>query len=286
MRMSGIKLDGKLVKKELEEQIAERSLAFYQNRGRKPKLATIMVGDNPASEMYIRMKKKACERVFIDNDIYHLEGATTFEVMNLIERLNIDSNVDGILIQHPLPNEIDEVACFNLIKKEKDVDGVGAISFGYMTEKLPSYAPATAKAIMTILDFYQIPIEGKHAVVVGRSQILGKPVGMLLLNENATVTICHSKSKNLEQHLANADIVVAAVGKPNFIKPSSLKDGVVVIDAGYNKGNIGDVDNNGLIEKASFYTPVPGGVGPVTIATLLEQTMDAAEKNYQKKYKK
>lgn len=284
--MSGIKLDGKLVKKELEEQIAERSLAFYQNRGRKPKLATIMVGDNPASEMYIRMKKKACERVFIDNDIYHLEGATTFEVMNLIERLNIDSNVDGILIQHPLPNEIDEVACFNLIKKEKDVDGVGAISFGYMTEKLPSYAPATAKAIMTILDFYQIPIEGKHAVVVGRSQILGKPVGMLLLNENATVTICHSKSKNLEQHLANADIVVAAVGKPNFIKPSSLKDGVVVIDAGYNKGNIGDVDNNGLIEKASFYTPVPGGVGPVTIATLLEQTMDAAEKNYQKKYKK
>lgn len=286
MRMSGIKLDGKLVKKELEEQIAERSLAFYQNRGRKPKLATIMVGDNPASEMYIRMKKKACERVFIDNDIYHLEGATTFEVMNLIERLNIDSNVDGILIQHPLPNEIDEVACFNLIKKEKDVDGVGAISFGYMTEKLPSYAPATAKAIMTILDFYRIPIEGKHAVVVGRSQILGKPVGMLLLNQNATVTICHSKSKNLEQHLANADIVVVAVGKPNFIKPSSLKDGVVVIDAGYNKGNIGDVDNNGLIEKASFYTPVPGGVGPVTIATLLEQTMDAAEKNYQKKYKK
>lgn len=284
--MNGTILDGKLVKKELEEQVAERSLAFYQNMGRKPKLATIMVGDNPASKMYIRMKKKACERVFMDNDIHHLESATTEEVLNLVERLNIDKNVDGILIQHPLPREIDETACFNAIRREKDVDGVGATSFGYMCEELPSYAPATAKAIMTILDFYHIPIEGKHAVVVGRSQILGKPVGMLLLNQNATVTLCHSKTENLEKHLASADIVVAAVGKPNFIKPSTLKDGVVVVDAGYNEGNIGDVDNTGLQEKASYYTPVPGGVGPVTIATLLEQTMDAAEKKQVKVYKK
>ena len=284
--MNGTILDGKLVKKELEEQIAERSLAFYQNVGRKPKLATIMVGNNPASRMYITMKKKACERVFMDNAIYHLKSATTEEILNLVERLNVDESVDGILIQHPLPKEIDEVSCFNAIRREKDVDGVGAISFGYMTENLPSYAPATAKAIMTILDFYQIPIQGKHAVVVGRSQILGKPVGMLLLNKNATVTLCHSKTENLEAHLQNADIVVAAVGKPNFIKPSSLKEGVIIIDAGYNKGNIGDVDNTNIEEVASYYTPVPGGVGPVTIATLLEQTMDAAEKKYAKVYNK
>ena len=275
--MTAIKLDGKQLSQFMKEQLSIETDRILLEYGRSPHLVTLMVGANPASKMYVQMKKKACDEVGIVNDVYTYPELSEKALLQLIKSWNEDDTIDGILIQHPLPNNIDEVKCFNEIRPDKDVDGLSATSYGNLNATLPAFAPATAQAMMTILDYYQIPIEGKNAVVVGRSQIVGKPMATLLLNRNATVTICHSKTNNLKEHLKNADIVVAAVGKPNFIKSEWLKEGSVVLDAGYNKGNIGDVDPKGILEKASYYPPVPGGVGPMTIVSLLAQTIEAAK---------
>lgn len=277
-------LNGKKVATNIEENVKTRVEEYFNKYNETPTLVTIMVGDYAPSKMYVKMKTNACKRVGINTKQINLESSTTEELIEIIDTLNNDNSVSGILIQHPLPKGIDEQLCFNSIDMNKDVDGVNSKSFGAISMKEEAFASATPKGIMTILDYYNIPLEGKEAVVVGRSPILGKPVAMMLLNKNATVTVCHSKTKNLDQKLKEADIVVAACGKPKFIQKDWLKEGVVIIDAGYNKGNIGDVDLDNAKDIASCYTPVPGGVGPVTIATLLEQTITAAEKLKSKEY--
>jgi methylenetetrahydrofolate dehydrogenase (NADP+)/methenyltetrahydrofolate cyclohydrolase len=206
------------------------------------------------------------------------EETTTEALLDQINRLNHDSDIHGILLQHPVPAQIDERRCFDAITLEKDVDGVTCHGFGNMAMGENAYCSATPAGIMRLLAAYDISIEGKHAVVVGRSPILGKPMAMMLLNSNATVTICHSRTKHLPELVHQADIVVGAVGQPEFIKGDWVKQGAVIIDAGYHPGGIGDVELSAVVEKCSAYTPVPGGVGPMTIATLLVQTLEAAEK--------
>lgn len=266
-------LDGRAVAKHIEAEVAaeiERKLAAGATR---PILATIIVGENPSSVTYVRMKGNACRRVGIEPKKVELpEQTTTEELLSVIDELNADPDVYGILLQHPVPRQIDERACFDRIDPEKDVDGVGINSLGKTALGLPGYRAATAQAIMNILNYYNIPLQGKEAVVIGRSPILGKPVAMLLLNANCTVTVTHTKTVDIDKVVRRADIVVAACGVPRFVKPEWVKPGAVVIDAGYNAGNIGDVDE-GAFENASLMTPVPGGVGPVTIATLIQQTL-------------
>lgn len=266
-------LDGRAVAKHIEAEVAaeiERKMAAGATR---PILATIIVGENPSSVTYVRMKGNACRRVGIEPKKVELpEQTTTEELLSVIDELNADPDVYGILLQHPVPRQIDERACFDRINPEKDVDGVGVNSLGKTALGLPGYRAATAQAIMNILNYYNIPLQGKEAVVIGRSPILGKPVAMLLLNANCTVTVTHTKTVDIDKVVRRADIVVAACGVPRFVKPEWVKPGAVVIDAGYNAGNIGDVDE-GAFENASLMTPVPGGVGPVTIATLIQQTL-------------
>ena len=274
-----IVLDGKALAARMESDLAVRVKKVIEKTGRVPILATILVGDNPSSVTYVRMKGNACKRVGIDSLKVELpEDCTTEDLLGKIETLNEDENVSGILLQHPVPKQIDEQRCFNAISMEKDADGVNTSSFGAMTMKLDAFVSATPLSIMKILSHYGIALEGREVVVVGRSPILGKPVSMLLLNANATVTICHSKTQNLPEILKRADIIVAAIGKPKFIQADWVKEGVVLIDAGYNAGNVGDIDLENAMLKASAYTPVPGGVGPVTIAMLMEQTICAAER--------
>lgn len=266
-------LDGRAVAKHIEAEVVaeiERKMAAGATR---PILATIIVGENPSSVTYVRMKGNACRRVGIEPKKVELpEQTTTEELLSVIDELNADPDVYGILLQHPVPRQIDERACFDRIDPEKDVDGVGVNSLGKTALGLPGYRAATAQAIMNILNYYNIPLQGKEAVVIGRSPILGKPVAMLLLNANCTVTVTHTKTVDIDKVVRRADIVVAACGVPRFVKPEWVKPGAVVIDAGYNAGNIGDVDE-GAFENASLMTPVPGGVGPVTIATLIQQTL-------------
>ena len=266
-------LDGRAVAKHIEAEVAaeiERKMAAGATR---PILATIIVGENPSSVTYVRMKGNACRRVGIEPKKVELpEQTTTEELLSVIDELNADPDVYGILLQHPVPRQIDERACFDRIDPEKDVDGVGVNSLGKTALGLPGYRAATAQAIMNILNYYNIPLQGKEAVVIGRSPILGKPVAMLLLNANCTVTVTHTKTVDIDKVVRRADIVVAACGVPRFVKPEWVKPGAVVIDAGYNAGNIGAVDE-GAFENASLMTPVPGGVGPVTIATLIQQTL-------------
>ncbi len=267
-------LNGKEVALKIENNLKER-LRKYNN---KPVLATIIVGNRIESITYVNMKLKACERVGIIGKKIELdETISELELINEIKKLNEDASVSGILVQHPLPSHLNEQKIFNYIDPKKDVDGLSAISFGNMAMGIPGHISATPGAIMAILSYYNINIEGKKAVVVGRSNILGKPIAMLLLNANATVTICHSKTKDLDNILKETDIIVAALGKPKYIKASLLKKGAIIIDAGYNEGNIGDVDLDN-IDPSISYTPVPGGVGPVTIAKLLEQTVTSFEK--------
>ncbi|WP_169087879.1 bifunctional 5,10-methylenetetrahydrofolate dehydrogenase/5,10-methenyltetrahydrofolate cyclohydrolase [Paenibacillus sp. PL91] len=271
-------LDGIRVADAIKEQLKARVEALGV-KGIIPCLATVLVGDDPASETYVRMKGNACKRLGIESRRVHLDKSiSTEDLLDVISQLNQDPLVHGILLQHPVPHQIDERAAFEAISIEKDVDGVTALGFAQNAFGYADYPSCTPAAIMAILDYYQIPIEGKHAVVVGRSPILGKPVSMMLLNRNATVTTCHSKTENLSDMLRLADIVVAAVGKPAFIQGDWIREGAVVLDAGYNKGNIGDVDYEACLAKASAITPVPAGVGPVTIAMLLKHTVDAAEK--------
>ena len=271
-------LDGKKLASDSEKEILE-SVSVLKEKGIIPTLATILVGDDPASETYVRMKQETCKRVGMESLAINLPNETSTEELLLkIDELNNDKNIHGILLQHPVPNQINERECFERISIEKDVDGVTCLGFGRMSMGLSAYGSCTPAGIMRILEFYDVDISGMNAVVVGRSPILGKPMAMMLLNKNATVTICHSRTKELEDHVRNADLVVGAVGVPKLIKKEWLKKGAVVIDAGYHPEKCGDIDLDGIEEIASSYTPVPGGVGPMTINTLILNTMEAARK--------
>lgn len=272
-------LNGKVLSAMIEDDLRKRVLRIIEATGRVPVLATIIVGENPASVTYVRMKGRACERIGLEPRRVALpEETTTAELMAVIRALNEDQDVCGILLQHPVPKQIDEAACFNAIDPEKDVDGVGAASFGKVAFGEDGFTSATPGGIIRIMKEYGVEIEGKEAVVIGRSRILGKPLAMLLLRENATVTITHTRTRNLPDVVRRADIVAACVGRPEFVKAEWIKPGAVLIDAGYNAGNIGDIDLKNAAPLASAYTPVPGGVGPMTICTLMEQTVKAAEK--------
>jgi methylenetetrahydrofolate dehydrogenase (NADP+) / methenyltetrahydrofolate cyclohydrolase len=275
-----LKLDGKAFAKEIESTLQARVIAYQNSHGGKvPLLATILVGGDPASATYVKMKGNACARVGMDSRRIALPSTTTTEeLLAAIRELNSDPDVFGILLQHPVPKQIDERAAFDAIDLEKDVDGVTCLGFGRMAMGERAYGSATPAGIMKLLKHYDIELAGKRAVVVGRSPILGKPMALMLLNEHATVTICHSRTNDLPSIVAQADIVVGAVGKPEFIQGSWIKEGAVVVDAGYHPGGVGDVDLEAAIPRCSAYTPVPGGVGPMTIAMLIMQTMEAAER--------
>jgi len=271
-------LDGAGLAKTTEKELTERVARLTAKNGRPPKLATVLVGDDPASETYVRMKQNACKRVGMESVRVDLpQDTTTEELVSSLDALNADPDVHGILLQHPVPEQINERLCFDRITLAKDVDGVTCLGFGRMAMGEPAYGSATPAGIMRLLSHYEIPLEGKRAVVVGRSPILGKPMAMMLLNENATVTICHSRTQDLATIVRQADIVVGAVGRPEFIKADWIQDGAVVVDAGYHPGRIGDIELSAGVDRYSAYTPVPGGVGPMTIASLIIQTLEAAE---------
>ncbi|MFL2530408.1 MAG: bifunctional methylenetetrahydrofolate dehydrogenase/methenyltetrahydrofolate cyclohydrolase FolD [Porticoccaceae bacterium] len=278
--MSALILDGKTLAKKTEAELSQRVSALKQaNNGQAPILATILVGSDPASGTYVKMKQNACKRIGMESIAVELsEQTTTGQLLAKIDELNANPNCHGILLQHPVPSQIDERACFDAIAAEKDVDGVTCLGFGRMAMNEPAYGSATPQGIMRILEAYNIELNGKHAVVVGRSPILGKPMALMLLNANATVTICHSRTQDLPSLIKQADILVGAVGRPEFIKAEWIKDGAVVIDAGYHPGGLGDIELEPIMETAAAYTPVPGGVGPMTINTLILQCVMAAEK--------
>jgi methylenetetrahydrofolate dehydrogenase (NADP+)/methenyltetrahydrofolate cyclohydrolase len=279
--MAGIVLDGKAYAKELEAELTQRvARLMAAGSGEPPILATILVGDDPASATYVKMKGNACRRVGMESQKVELPGATSTEdLLAAIDELNASPRVKGILLQHPVPKQIAERACFDRIALDKDVDGVTAHGFGRMAMDEPAYGSATPAGIMRLLRRYGIEIAGREAVVVGRSPILGRPMAMMLLAANATVTICHSRTKNLPEVIRRAEIVVGAVGKPEFIRGEWIRDGAVVVDAGYHPGGVGDIELAAVVDRCSAYTPVPGGVGPMTIATLIAQTVEAAEKS-------
>jgi methylenetetrahydrofolate dehydrogenase (NADP+)/methenyltetrahydrofolate cyclohydrolase len=271
-------MDGKSLALSSEENLKMRVAALLEKKNFVPILATILVGSDPASATYVKMKGNACERIGMKSIKVELDSdTTTEELLSKIGELNSNPEVHGILLQHPVPDQIDERLCFDAIDIKKDVDGVTCLGFGNMSMGEKAFGSCTPQGIMRLLHEYKIEIAGKHAVVVGRSPILGKPMAMMLLNENATVSICHSKTTNLEEHLMKADIIVGAVGIPKFIKSNWIKDGAVVIDAGYHPEKCGDIDLEGIIDRCSAYTPVPGGVGPMTINTLILQTVEACE---------
>ena len=271
-------MDGKSVAKETEEALKERVEKIKQEKGYVPTLATILVGNDPASATYVKMKGNACERVGMKSLKVELpETTSTEELLDKIRDLNSNTEVSGILLQHPVPSQIDERKCFDAIDISKDVDGVTCLGFGNMSMGEKAFGSCTPQGIMRLLEYYELELEGKHAVVVGRSPILGKPMAMMLLNQNATVTVCHSRTKDLKVHIKNADIVVGAVGIPRFIEADWIKDGAIIIDAGYHPEQCGDIDLDGCSNRSLAYTPVPGGVGPMTINTLILQTIEACE---------
>ena len=278
--MSALILDGKSLAKKTEAELSDRVTALkLANNGQAPILATILVGSDPASGTYVKMKQNACKRIGMESIAVELsEQTTTEQLLAKIDELNANPNCHGILLQHPVPAQIDERACFDAIAAEKDVDGVTCLGFGRMAMNEPAYGSATPQGIMRIFEAYDIELSGKHAVVVGRSPILGKPMALMLLNANATVTICHSRTQDLPSLIKQADILVGAVGRPEFIKADWIKDGAVVVDAGYHPGGLGDIELAPIINSAAAYTPVPGGVGPMTINTLILQCVMAAEK--------
>ena len=272
-------LDGKALAQLAEEDIKSHVSTLKEN-GITPTLATILVGVDPASATYVKMKQNACARLGMDSIAVELsKETTTEELLEAIDKLNHDSNVHGILLQHPVPSQINERKCFDAIDVTKDVDGVTCTGFGQMTMGEEAFGSCTPAGIMRILEHYKIEISGKNAVVVGRSPILGKPMAMMLLNKNATVTICHSRTTNLQEHIEKADILVGAVGVPRLIQKDWIKSGAVVIDAGYHPTEkCGDIDLQDIESIASAHTPVPGGVGPMTINTLILNTLLAAQK--------
>lgn len=278
--MTALVLDGKALAAQSEADLSARVEVIKQaNNGQAPILATILVGADPASATYVKMKQNACRRIGMESIAVELPAHTsTRELLAKIDELNTNPNCHGILLQHPVPSQIDERACFDQIDIRKDVDGVTCHGFGRMAMNEEAYGSATPQGIMRILEAYDIELSGKHAVVVGRSPILGKPMALMLLNANATVTICHSKTEDLPNLIKQADIVVGAVGRPEFIQASWIKDRAVVVDAGYHPGGVGDIELGPLVDRVAAYTPVPGGVGPMTINTLIQQSVIAAEK--------
>ena len=276
--MSAILLDGKKLASDSEVDI-KKQVQNLIGKGVFPTLATILVGNDPASETYVKMKRNTCARVGMKSIAVELEdNITTEELINQIDILNRDKNIHGILLQHPVPSHIDERACFDKISLEKDVDGVTCLGFGNMAMGLDAYGSCTPAGIIRLIDSYNLDVEGLNAVVVGRSPILGKPMAMMLLNKNATVTICHSRTRNIESIISEADLIVGAVGIPKFIQKDWIKNDCIVIDAGYHPDKCGDIDLDGVEEIASAFTPVPGGVGPMTINTLILQTLQSAIK--------
>ena len=277
-------IDGKLVSASIREKIKEKTKAIKDKYSRVPGLAAVLVGEDPASQIYVRNKRKSCEDVGIYSEEHKLpESTTQDELLELINKLNNDKKINGILVQFPLPKHIDDSLILNSVSSEKDVDGFHPINAGYLFEGKPQFIPCTPHGIIKMLEFYDIDIEGKNAVVLGRSNIVGKPAAILLLQKNATVTICHSRTKNLEDVLKEADIIVAAIGRAHFVKKEMVKEGAIVIDVGINRldtGKLaGDVDFEAVKKISGFITPVPGGVGPMTITMLLWNTLTSLEKS-------
>ena len=279
--MSAILIDGRMVAKKWKDYAAQRTQRLIE-KGVTPHLAVILVGENAASQVYVRNKENACIHAGIRSTIIRLpEVCTQEELENAVLSLNEDESVHGILVQLPLPKGLDEARVLALIDPDKDVDGFHAMNSGRLMNGQPSFVPCTPLGVMKLLEAYQIPTRGKHAVIIGRSNIVGKPMAMLLLAADATVTICHSKTANLAEITRQADILVAAVGKPNFVTGDMIKQGAAVIDVGINRvddGLVGDVYAEQAEKVASYLTPVPGGVGQMTIAMLLSNTLDAAER--------
>ena len=276
--MTAIILDGKKLAT-LSEEFIKKEVSMLVSAGITPTLATILVGHDPASETYVKMKRNTCKRVGMESIAVELpESTTTEELLKAINDLNSDVNVHGILLQHPTPSHIDERKCFDAIDIEKDVDGVTCLGFGNMSMGIDAYGSCTPAGIVRLIEHYELKVEGKHAVVVGRSPILGKPMAMMLLNLNATVTICHSRTNNIDSIIKQADLIVGAVGIPEFIKTEWIKKGAIVIDAGFHPEKCGDIDLSEMDNISSAYTPVPGGVGPMTINTLILHTMKSAKK--------
>jgi len=270
-------MDGRPLARRTLELARQKVEKIRAATGAVPTLAMVLVGDNPASVAYARMKQRRCEEVGMRSIGIELPaGTTTEELIEQIRRLAEDPGIHGIVVQHPVPASIDRHAAFDTIPLEKDVDGATPAMLGRVVLGMPAYPPCTPAGIMALLREYRVELDGAHAVVIGRSPILGRPMASMLVNAHATVTLCHSRTRSLPDIVRSADIVVAAVGRPRFVEGGWIKPGAVVVDAGYNEGNIGDVDFEAAYESASLITPVPGGVGPVTVATLLNQSCDAA----------
>ncbi len=273
-------IDGKTVSASVKQKVADECAELFKTTGKKPGLAVIIVGDDPASKVYVNNKKKACELVGFLSKEYALPAQTTQqELMELVEKLNNDDEINGILCQLPLPKHLDEKAVIEAISPKKDVDAFHAVNVGKIMIGDYDFLPCTPAGVMELLAYYNIDIEGKECVVLGRSNIVGKPMSMLLLHKNGTVTICHSRTKNLAEVCKRADILVAAVGIAKFVTADMVKKNAVVIDVGINRmdnGKLcGDVDFENVQNVASYITPVPGGVGPMTIATLMKNTLTA-----------
>lgn len=276
-------IDGKKIAAEIRGRIKEETVELAA-QGRRPGLAAVLVGDNPASVIYVRNKRKACEEVGFYSEEHNLpESTTQTDLKKLIARLNFDPRIHGILIQLPLPKPIDTDKILTEISPEKDVDGLHPFNIGRLTMGSPVFVPCTPAGVMAILDYHKIPIEGRRAVIVGRSNLVGRPVSLLLMHRNATITVCHSRTQDIASICREGDILVAAIGKPRFVTAEMVKPGAAVIDVGINRlpdGKlVGDVDYEPVSKKAGWITPVPGGVGPMTIAMLLKNTLESAKMN-------
>ena len=275
-------IDGKKVSAEVKANVKKLTDELKETHGITPGLAVVIVGDDPASRVYVNNKKKACEAVGFISEEYALPAETTQEeLLSLVDTLNNKESINGILVQLPLPKHLDDKAVIEAISPLKDVDAFHAVNVGKIMLGEYDFLPCTPAGVMEMLRSYEIPVEGRECVVIGRSNIVGKPMSMLLLHENGTVTICHSRTKNLAEVCKRADILVAAVGIPGFVKADMVKDGAVVIDVGMDRDEngklCGDVDFENVKDKCSYITPVPGGVGPMTIATLMKNTLKACK---------
>lgn len=275
-------IDGKKVSAEVKEEVRQQTLKLKETHGITPGLAVVIVGDDPASRVYVNNKKKACELVGFKSEEYALPAETTQqELLDLVETLNNKDDINGILVQLPLPKHLDDKAVIAAINPKKDVDAFHAVNVGKIMLGEYDFLPCTPAGVMEMLHSYNIEVSGKNCVVIGRSNIVGKPMAMLLLHENGTVTICHSRTRDLAEVTKQADILVAAVGRPKFVTADMVKDGAVVIDVGMDRDEngklCGDVDFENVKDKCSYITPVPGGVGPMTIATLMKNTLKAAK---------
>lgn len=277
------KMDGKALSLTIELRIKENVFEYSSKGYRKPKLVVLLIGENPASVTYVKNKEKACERVGIESIVYRMDdNVTTIDVLNVVNELNTDNTVDGILVQLPIPKHLDVNLIIESLDPNKDVDGLHPVNIAKLYANQDGFVPCTPRGIMTLLNHYNIEISGKHAIVIGRSALVGRPVAQLLLNENATVTVCHSKTKDLAQLTRLADIIVVAIGRDKFLTTDHINHANAIIDVGINRVNdklVGDVDYDALMDKVDYMTPVPGGVGPMTIVSLLENTLKSYKKS-------